>query len=47
MPRRRYTVLLDKAITGEPAPFKRLPADRPVPGAQALEIIAARGSKIT
>ena len=42
MPRRRYTVLLDKAITGDPAPFKRLPANRPISGAEALEIIAAR-----
>ena len=42
IPRRRYTVLLDKAITGDPAPFKRLPADRPIAGTQALEIIAAR-----
>jgi len=42
MPRRRYTVLLDKAITGDPAPFKRLPANRPVSGAEALKIIAAR-----
>jgi leucyl/phenylalanyl-tRNA--protein transferase len=40
--RRRYTSLLDKAIRGE-ADFSKLPADRAVSGAQALEIIAARG----
>jgi leucyl/phenylalanyl-tRNA--protein transferase len=44
IPRRRYTSLLDKAVKGEPAPFKRLPVDRPIPGAEALEIIAARNS---
>ncbi len=41
--RRRYTTLLDKALAGEPADFLRLPADPPVRGARALEIIAARG----
>jgi leucyl/phenylalanyl-tRNA--protein transferase len=40
--RRRYRSLLDKAIAGE-ADFGRLPADRPVGGAQALEIIGERG----
>ena len=40
--RRRYTTLLDKAIKGE-ADFRKLPADRPINGAQALQIIAARG----
>src|SRR6195256_3429861 len=40
--RRRYTALLDKAIKGE-ADFGKLPADRPMSGAQALEIIARRG----
>jgi leucyl/phenylalanyl-tRNA--protein transferase len=40
--RRRYTALLDKAIKGE-ADFRKLPADRPISGAQALQIIAARG----
>jgi leucyl/phenylalanyl-tRNA--protein transferase len=40
--RRRYTALLDKAIKGE-ADFCKLPVDRPISGAQALEIIAARG----
>ena len=39
--RRRYTVLLDKAVKGE-ADFRRLPIDRPVSGARALQIIAAR-----
>jgi leucyl/phenylalanyl-tRNA--protein transferase len=39
--RRRYRALLDKAIAGE-ADFRKLPADRPVSGAQALEIIAER-----
>ena len=42
IPRRRYTVLLDKAIRGE-ADFSKLPVDRPVSGAQALAIIAERG----
>jgi leucyl/phenylalanyl-tRNA--protein transferase len=40
--RRRYTALLDKAIAGE-ADFRKLPVDRPISGARALEIIAARG----
>jgi leucyl/phenylalanyl-tRNA--protein transferase len=43
IPRRRYTVLLDRAIKGEPADFIRLSAGQPIPGAEALEIIAARG----
>lgn len=43
IPRRRYTVLLDKAIKGAPADFARLPVDAPVIGARSLEIIAARG----
>ncbi len=43
IPRRRYTVLLDKAIKGAAADFARLPVDAPVSGAKALEIIAARG----
>jgi leucyl/phenylalanyl-tRNA--protein transferase len=42
IPRRRYTALLDKALKGE-ADFYKLPADRPMTGAQALEIITARG----
>jgi len=42
VPRRRYTALLDKALKGE-ADFYKLPADRPIGGARALEIIAARG----
>jgi leucyl/phenylalanyl-tRNA--protein transferase len=41
--RRRYRTMLDKAIAGEPANFLRLPSDRPVVGADALAIIAARG----
>jgi leucyl/phenylalanyl-tRNA--protein transferase len=41
IPRRRYTALLDKALKGE-ADFCKLPADRPIGGAQALEIIASR-----
>jgi leucyl/phenylalanyl-tRNA--protein transferase len=41
IPRRRYTALLDRAIAGE-ADFSKLPADRPISGAQALEIIAGR-----
>ena len=32
----------DKAVTGAPADFLRLPSDRPVTGADALAIIAAR-----
>jgi leucyl/phenylalanyl-tRNA---protein transferase len=39
--RRRYTLLLDQAISGE-ADFAKLPVDRPISGAHALEIIAAR-----
>jgi leucyl/phenylalanyl-tRNA--protein transferase len=39
--RRRYTVLLDRAIRGE-ADFLKLPTDRPIGGAQALQIIAER-----
>src|ERR1700738_1986783 len=39
--RRRYTALLDRAIRGD-ADFKRLPVDRPVSGARALQIIAGR-----
>jgi leucyl/phenylalanyl-tRNA---protein transferase len=42
IPRRRYTALLDHALKGE-ADFYRLPSDAPLPGARALEIIAARG----
>jgi leucyl/phenylalanyl-tRNA---protein transferase len=41
IPRRRYTVLLDKAIRGE-ADFYRLPTDRPISGEMALQIIATR-----
>jgi leucyl/phenylalanyl-tRNA--protein transferase len=41
--RRRYRTLLDKAITGAPADFLKLPAVQPVGGAEALAIIAARG----
>ncbi|MGJ5208587.1 leucyl/phenylalanyl-tRNA--protein transferase [Bradyrhizobium sp. HKCCYLR20261] len=43
IPRRRYTVLLEKALTGPAANFVRLPVDRPLAGADALAIIAARG----
>jgi len=42
IPRRRYTALLDRALKGEPADFSRLPVDRPITGAEALAIIAAR-----
>ena len=38
IPRRRYRVLLDKAIAGEPADFMRLPTN--VSGEEALGIIA-------
>jgi leucyl/phenylalanyl-tRNA---protein transferase len=40
IPRRRYTALLDRAVTGTPADFSRLAVDRPIPGADALQIIA-------
>ncbi|HLI98124.1 MAG TPA: leucyl/phenylalanyl-tRNA--protein transferase [Bradyrhizobium sp.] len=42
IPRRRYMALLENALKGE-ADFYKLPADRPLNGARALEIIAARG----
>ena len=42
IPRRRYGTLLDKAMAGT-ADFARLPLDRPISGAEALGIIAARG----
>ncbi len=42
IPRRRYIALLDKAIRGAPADFSRLPPERPIPGAEALQIIATR-----
>ncbi|UFZ05420.1 leucyl/phenylalanyl-tRNA--protein transferase [Bradyrhizobium ontarionense] len=43
IPRRRYTALLEKALTGPAANFARLPVDQPIPGSEALAIIAARG----
>jgi len=39
--RRRYCTLLDKAIAGE-ADFRKLPVERPISGARALQIIAGR-----
>jgi leucyl/phenylalanyl-tRNA--protein transferase len=42
IPRRRYSVLLDQAISGEPAEFAKLAVDRPIRGAEALAIIAER-----
>ena len=39
--RRRYLALLDRAIRGE-ADFAKLPVDRPISGARALEIIKGR-----
>jgi leucyl/phenylalanyl-tRNA--protein transferase len=42
VPRQRYGVLLDRAIA-ESADFRKLPVDRPIGGAEALGIIAARG----
>jgi leucyl/phenylalanyl-tRNA--protein transferase len=42
IPRRRYSVLLDQAIS-ESAYFAKLPVDRPIRGAEALAIIAERG----
>jgi leucyl/phenylalanyl-tRNA--protein transferase len=41
VPRRRYRALLDKALTGG-ADFATLPLDRPVSGADALNVIASR-----
>ena len=41
IPRRRYTTLLDRALKGE-ADFYTLPADAPLSGVRALEIIASR-----
>jgi leucyl/phenylalanyl-tRNA--protein transferase len=43
IPRRRYTVLLDRALKGEPADFARLPLDQAMSGTDALAIIAERG----
>jgi leucyl/phenylalanyl-tRNA--protein transferase len=43
IPRRRYTALLDKALMGQPADFGRLSVDHPIPGGEALAIIAERG----
>ncbi|MCA1399876.1 leucyl/phenylalanyl-tRNA--protein transferase [Bradyrhizobium sp. BRP56] len=40
--RRRYRTLLDKAITGAPADFRKLDATQPVKGTDALAIIAER-----
>jgi len=42
IPRRRYTALLDKALMGQPADFGRLSVDHPIPGGEALAIIAER-----
>ena len=42
IPRRRYTALLDKAIQGK-ADFGKLPPERPISGADALQIISGRG----
>jgi leucyl/phenylalanyl-tRNA---protein transferase len=41
IPRRRYSVLLDQAISGS-AEFAKLAVDRPIRGAEALAIIAER-----
>jgi len=43
VPRRRYRALLDQAIAGVPADFRKLPSAQPVKGADALTIIAQRG----
>ena len=40
IPRRRYRTLLDEALTGQ-GDFFALPNDQPVPGADALALIAA------
>src|SRR3979411_3246167 len=42
VPRRRYSVLLDRAIKGD-ADFATWPVARPISGARALAIIAERG----
>ena len=42
IPRRRYRTLLDRAIAGEPADFRRLPPATPLSGARALEIVATK-----
>jgi leucyl/phenylalanyl-tRNA---protein transferase len=42
IPRRRYTTLLDHALRGE-ADFYKLPAEPPLEGRRALDIIAERG----
>ena len=41
IPRRRYTALLDRAIKGQ-ANFAKLPVERSLRGAEALQIITAR-----
>ncbi|MDH2381428.1 leucyl/phenylalanyl-tRNA--protein transferase [Bradyrhizobium sp. CER78] len=40
--RRRYRALLDKAIAGAPADFRKLDTTQPVKGEQALAIVAER-----
>ena len=42
IPRRRYTGLLEKALTGPAANFTRLSNDQPISGTEALAIIAER-----
>jgi leucyl/phenylalanyl-tRNA--protein transferase len=42
IPRRRYRALLDNAIKGE-ADFRKLPIAPPIPGTEALRIIAEHG----
>ena len=42
IPRRRYTGLLEKALTGPAANFTRLSTDQPISGTEALAIIAER-----
>lgn len=42
IPRRRYTGLLEKALTGPAANFTRLSIDQPISGTEALAIIAER-----
>jgi leucyl/phenylalanyl-tRNA--protein transferase len=43
IPRRRYTMLLERALKGAPGDFGRLSVDVAVSGREALAIIAARG----
>ena len=41
IPRRRYRTLLDRAVAGEAADFRRLRPSEPISGARALELVAS------